>query len=147
VALGPKAFGALIGPGFLDHFAGATADDLLTNIGAIRQFLRDCAREPLPPDRYEMAPCWNMVVSASVRAALGSREMNSDDVLTSLFVPVLVTQGREDTVVLPAMAEHILAACPSAKVSWYEGVGHAPPIEDAQRFNRKLADLVQQVQG
>ena len=32
VKLGEAAFGTLIGPGFLDHFVGATADDLPTNI-------------------------------------------------------------------------------------------------------------------
>ena len=32
VKLGESAFGTLIGPGFLDHFVGATADDLPTNI-------------------------------------------------------------------------------------------------------------------
>ena len=34
VTLGEAAFGTLIGPGFLDHVADATADDLPTNIGA-----------------------------------------------------------------------------------------------------------------
>jgi non-heme chloroperoxidase len=40
VTLGPAAFGTLIGPGFLDHFADATADDLPTNIRAIRGLSR-----------------------------------------------------------------------------------------------------------
>ena len=57
----------------------------------------------------------------------------------TLDVPVLVTQGRADTVVLPAMAEHILATCPTAKASWYDGVGHAPHLEAPERFNHELA--------
>ena len=40
--LGPSAFGPLIGPGFLDHFAGMTANDLPTNITAVRAFVRAC---------------------------------------------------------------------------------------------------------
>jgi non-heme chloroperoxidase len=56
-------------------------------------------------------------------------------------VPLLVTQGRADTVVLPAMAEHVLATCPTAKASWYDGTGHVPHLEDPGRFNRELADL------
>jgi pimeloyl-ACP methyl ester carboxylesterase len=147
VALGPKAFGTLIGPGFLDHFAGATVDDLPTNINAMRRFVRACTREPLPADLHEAVLCWNMVVPARVRAALGSREINSDDVLASLSVPVLVTQGREDIVVLPAMAEHILGTCPNAKASWYSGVGHAPHLEEAQRFNDELAGLARRVRS
>ena len=57
-------------------------------------------------------------------------------VLRGLAVPVLVTQGRSDTVVLPAMAEHVLATCPTAEASWYEGVGHVPHLEEPGRFNR-----------
>jgi len=58
-----------------------------------------------------------------------------------LDVPVLVTQGRADTVVLPAMAEHILATARTATASWYDGVGHAPHIEAPDRFNQELAEL------
>ena len=36
VRLGPTAFGSLIGPGFLDHFADLTADDLPTSIRGVR---------------------------------------------------------------------------------------------------------------
>jgi pimeloyl-ACP methyl ester carboxylesterase len=147
VALGPKAFGTLLGPGFLDHFAGAIADDLPTNIDAMRRFVRACTREPLSADLHDAVLCWNMVVPAKVRSALGSREIDSDDVLASLSVPVLVTHGREDIVVLPAMAEHILATCPGAKVSWYSGVGHAPHMEDSRRFNHELAELARRVRS
>ena len=50
--------------------------------------------------------------------------------LHALQVPLLVTQGRADSVVLPAMAEHVLATCPTAEASWYDGVGHVPHLED-----------------
>jgi pimeloyl-ACP methyl ester carboxylesterase len=139
--LGEAAFGTLIGPGFLDHFAHATADDLPTNIWAMRHFVRACVAKPLPAEEFETALCWNIAVPARVRANLGARELDDDDVLRALTVPVLVTHGREDTVVLPAMAEHVLATCPGAVASWYEGVGHAPHLEDPARFNRELAAL------
>ncbi len=145
VKLGDTAFGTLIGPGFLDHFAPATADDLPTNIWAMRAFLRACLAKPLPADAFETALCWNIVVPARVRANLAAREIDSDDVLRALEVPLLVTHGRADTVVLPAMAEHILATCPAAEASWYDGVGHAPHLEDPERFNRELAALTRRV--
>jgi non-heme chloroperoxidase len=62
-------------------------------------------------------------------------------------VPLLVTQGRSDTVVLPAMAEHILATCPDAEASWYDGVGHVPHLEEPGRFNRELAALARRARG
>ena len=114
------------GSGFLDHFVGATADDLPTNISAMRSFLRACSAKPLPVDEFETALSWNIVVPAQIRANLASREIDCDDVLSGLEVPLLVTQGRVDAVVLPAMAEHVLATCPTAEASWYDGVGHTP---------------------
>lgn len=145
VRLNPAAFGTLIGPGFLDHFAGATADDLPTNISAMRDFVHGCAVKPVPAEDVETAICWNVVVPARVRAHLGGRDLDCDDVLRALEVPLLVTQGRCDSVVLPAMAEHVLATCPTAEASWYDGVGHLPHLEEPARFNRELAELVRRV--
>jgi pimeloyl-ACP methyl ester carboxylesterase len=82
-----------------------------------------------------------MTVPARIRASLVGRQIDGDDVLGTLRVPLLVTQGRADTVVLPAMAEHVLATCPTAEPSWYDGVGHTPFLEDPDRFNRELATL------
>ena len=112
VKMGEAAFGTLIGPGFLDQFVGATADDLPTNICAMRSFVKVCASKPLSAEDLETALCWNIVVPAQIRGNLAAREIDCDDVLRALEVPLLVTQGRADTVVLPAMAEHVLATCP-----------------------------------
>ena len=145
VKLGEAAFGTFIGPGFLDHFVAATADDLPTNIGAMRSFVRACVVQPVPDDDMETAMCWNVTVPAAIRANLAARELDYDDVLGALDVPLLVTQGRADTVVLPAMAEHILATCPTAEASWYGGTGHVPHLEEPERFNRELVELTRRV--
>jgi non-heme chloroperoxidase len=89
--------------------------------------------------------CLAMAVSARIRANLAAREIDGDDVLRALRVPLLVSHGRADTVVLPAMAEHVLATCPVAEASWYEGVGHTPHLEQPDRFNRELAALTRRV--
>jgi non-heme chloroperoxidase len=145
VKLGESSFGAMIGPGFLDHFAEATADDLPTNIRAMRSFVRACVVKPVSDEDLETAVCWNVVVPATIRANLGAREIDFDDVMRSLKVPLLVTQGRADSVMLPAMAEHVLATCPTAEASWYDGVGHVPQLEEPERFNHELADLTRRV--
>jgi len=86
-----------------------------------------------------------MAVPARIRANLAAREIDGDDVLRALRVPLLVSHGRADTVVLPAMAAHVLATCPVAEASWYEGVGHTPHLEQPDRFNRELAALTHRV--
>jgi pimeloyl-ACP methyl ester carboxylesterase len=88
-----------------------------------------------------------MVVPAKIRAALLNRVIDSDDALRSFGKPVLVAHGRGDTVVLPAMSEHILKTCPGSVASWYDETGHAPFLEDTPRFNHELAGFVRDAAG
>jgi non-heme chloroperoxidase len=141
VTLSEEALDTLIGPGFIHHAPGATADDLPTNIHALRSFVRAWPVKPYLPDEVEMLLCSSMVVPAHIRANLVAREINNDDVLRSLRTPLLVSHGRADTIVLPTMAEHVLATCPVAEPSWYENVGHTPHLERPVRFNHELAVL------
>jgi pimeloyl-ACP methyl ester carboxylesterase len=83
-----------------------------------------------------------MVVPAGVRAALFMREIDADDVLSTLTVPVLVVHGRSDAIVLPSMAQHVLDSCDSARPAWYDDTGHFPFWEKQDRFNRDLRDFV-----
>ena len=131
-----------IGPGFLDHAIGASAPDLRTNIASIRRFLRACTAQPLPDELWSAALCWNMAVPAAIRGALIAREIDGTDVYSRVSVPVLVTHGRQDVIVLPSMAEHVLRHCNTATASWYDAVGHMPFVEDAERFNLELAAFV-----
>ena len=147
VKLGEAAFGTLIGPGFLDHFADATSDDLPTSIRGMRGLIRAFAAEPLAAEEAETLLAAGMTVPAGIRASLAAREIDDDDVLRALEVPLLVSQGRADTIVLPAMAEHILATCPTAEASWYDGAAHVPFLEQPGRFNRELAELTRRVQA
>jgi non-heme chloroperoxidase len=138
VVLGPKAFGPLLGPGFLESAPGACQDDLPINIAAIRKFLRACIVKPVSQDDFENILAFNMVVKPSVRSAMTQRELDFGSVLEGITVPVLVTHGRSDTVVLPAMADYVLMHCKTAKASWFDGVGHAPFLEEPLRFNSEL---------
>jgi non-heme chloroperoxidase len=147
VTLGGSAFGTLIGPGFLDHFPDATADDLPTNIRGMRGLVKGWPARPYPPDDLETLLASSMTVPARIRANLAAREINGDDVLRTLQAPLLVSHGRADTVVLPAMADHVLATCPTAEASWYDGVGHTPFLESPERFNRELADLTRRIRS
>ncbi|CAM3312693.1 AB hydrolase superfamily protein YdjP [Halomonas lysinitropha] len=108
----------------------------------MRQFVRELVARPMAAVDFEYALAYNIIVPAKVRAALLMREIDCDDVLQHMQVPVLVSQGRLDQHVLPAMAEHILAVCPSAKSSWYEAAAHMTFLEDPQPFNMELAAFV-----
>jgi len=45
------------------------------------------------------------------------------------------------------MADHVLATCPTAEPSWYDGVGHTAFLEQPERFNRELADLTRRIRA
>ncbi len=141
--LNDSAFGTLIGPGFLDHFANAGSADMPTNIEAMKQFLHACFE--IEPERadFETALAYNMLVPPQVRANLGTRDLDNTDMLAAMTKPVLVTHGRADRVVLPAAGEYISTHCATATLSWYDGIGHAPFLEDAPRYNRELAAFVE----
>jgi pimeloyl-ACP methyl ester carboxylesterase len=128
-----------IGPGFLENAVDAATPDLRASIPAIGRFLRACTARPLDEQLWSAALCWNMAVPAHVRGALLAREIDETEILSRLSLPVLVTHGRADEIVLPSMAEHVLRHCKTAIPSWYEGVGHMPFVEDAERFNLELA--------
>ena len=55
---------------------------------------------------------------------------------------MLVTQGAADRLALIVGANHTAAKIPGAKLSLYDGVGHAPFWEDTARFNAELAAFV-----
>lgn len=130
-----------IGPAFLANAPGCAGGDLPTRIAALRRFWHSMTEEPLDAADFESGLCGSASVPPHVLGALISRQIDSDDVLAQLGVPVLVTHGRQDQIILPSMAEHILRVCPTARASWYDGVGHAPFAEQPDRFNRELAEL------
>ena len=140
VILKPPTFDH-IGPGFLENAPDMCVPDLFTNIAATRRFLRACTSRPLDDDEMAAAFAWNMAVPPAVRGALLSRKLDGSAALASISVPVLVTHGQDDAIVLPSMAEHTLNVCPAATVSWHDNVGHMPFWEASDRFDRELADL------
>lgn len=93
VKLGEGAFGTLIGPGFLEHFADATAEDLPTNITGMRGLVNAFSATPLPAADLETLLAASMTVPARIRASLAAREIDCDDVLAALEVPLLVSRA------------------------------------------------------
>jgi non-heme chloroperoxidase len=57
---------------------------------------------------------------------------------------VLATYGTNDTIALPIAGEHVVKVCKRASGSFYDGCGHAPFLEDPERFNRELAAFARQ---
>jgi non-heme chloroperoxidase len=130
--------GASIRPGA----SSSPPTSLVGQLDAAIAFI-DACYEIKPDERaFRIAIAYNMLVTQPVRQAIGGWSTDPEETRAALKrvrVPVLVTHGRKDIVVLPVAAEQTAAAITGAKLSWYEACGHSPFQEDATRFNRELA--------
>ncbi len=145
VDAGTKADPAFIGPN-LKNLAPMASEDLATNIAATRVFLHGCFSRQPSQDEYETMLAFNMMVPPKVRAGLSGRPLEYDEILKNLKLPVLVTHGAEDQNSNLIAAEYTAKIIPGAKLSVYQGIGHAPFFEDAPRFNAELAAFVRSAQ-
>ncbi|MEJ0074807.1 MAG: alpha/beta hydrolase [Alphaproteobacteria bacterium] len=70
-----------------------------------------------------------MMVPPKVRTNLGGRPLDATDVMSKLKIPVLVTHGDKDRNSKLGTAEYTAKTIPGAKLSVYQGIGHAPFYE------------------
>ncbi len=137
--VGTDAASAHYGADFLSLIPGFFSTDVAESIPALDQFMRLTTHTPqLPADHYT-ALGYTVIVPPHTRRAMFRRRLDNDDVLQRLTVPVLITHGSEDRIVLPSMAEHGAALIRHARTSYYPGIGHAPFLENPARFNADLA--------
>ena len=122
---------------------------LSAEIDAAIAFLDACyGRKPAEAE-FRRALAYNMRVPAFVRRAIAGWSTDpapTIEALRKVKVPILVTHGLQDTVVLPIAAEMTVAAIPHAQLSLFEGCGHSPFREDAPRFNKELLTFVESCQ-
>ncbi|MFO1162227.1 MAG: alpha/beta hydrolase [Reyranellaceae bacterium] len=115
-------------------------------IEAAIEFVDGCyGRKPAAPEFLRVV-AYNMRVPAAVRRAIGGWSTEAAPTIAALNkvrVPVLITHGRDDEVVLPAAVDMTAAAIPHARQSWFDDCGHSPFAEHPGRFNEELMAFVQ----
>jgi pimeloyl-ACP methyl ester carboxylesterase len=137
---------ALTGDGFNDYFEGSISDDLPTSIEAMVGFVDECYAKPISREDRDLVLSFNVLVSPFVRKWVATRgTLDNSELLRGIELPVLVTQGDRDTITRRAAAAHIVGCCPDGRESIYEGVGHMPFLEEADRFNRELGEFAERV--
>jgi non-heme chloroperoxidase len=115
-------------------------------IDAAIAFLDGCFVRKPGEAAFRRALGYNMRVPAAVRRAITGWSTAAPltiEALRRVTVPVLITHGRQDTVVLPAAAEMTADTIAHARLSWFDDCGHSPFVEDAVRFNDELAAFVE----
>lgn len=131
-----------IGQDFLELIPAYESNDAEESIAGIDELWRRIPHEDLPiRDRYFMVAV-TLETPPFVRRNLLRRTATHESLLPTIESPVLITHGREDTIILPRAADEHAEAIPNARTSFYPEIGHAPFLETPTRFNRELREFV-----
>ncbi|MDX5931411.1 alpha/beta fold hydrolase [Acidiphilium acidophilum] len=134
-----------IGESFIDGALMAASEDPAVMIEGVRHVVHATTYKPLPTADIERAMVVLGLTPPAIRAFLLMRTLDFTEALENLDRPCLISQGDEDGIVLPSMAEHIANHVPDAKLSRYAACGHAPHQEHPAQFNEELAMLAARV--
>jgi pimeloyl-ACP methyl ester carboxylesterase len=137
---------AFNGPGTA-FISAMIRDDPAGAAEATRAFVGDCFAIVPPAAVLDAIYDYNMIVPALVRSHHIRRPPSVGAVWPTLDIPVLVTQGSEDRLVLRGLGEWTASVIPGAELSLYHGIGHTPFVEDRPRFERELTAFVERATG
>jgi pimeloyl-ACP methyl ester carboxylesterase len=129
-------------PAHPDVYAGLASGDLKTHLDAIRQFLALCFSTQPNQTAFERLLANAAMASWSMTSAVSSMTVAAAEGLPAITSPMLMIYGEQDALVMPqpslaraqALNSHITSRL-------YAESGHAPFVEEAQRFNRDLAEF------
>lgn len=144
VAAASLADPSVLGPrhGYLADLC--SADPQVEAVAAI-QFLREVLRIDQSLPQFAALLGVLRQTTAEQRGWLRNRPLDYDALIAALTLPVLVTHGEHDAVLRPAHADNLQQAMPHALVSHYGQAGHAPFLDDPERFGNELIHFAEQV--
>jgi len=125
-------------------FEQMQSNDILVNMTGTRAFVSMLTAKPLAAQEADILLTYNMLTPAYVRriiVAKSSAQHDFDDVTPQVTVPVLITFGTDDKLAPYQNAINTKRALPAARLSAYQGIGHAPFLEAPERFNRELEEF------
>lgn len=146
-ALGTDEAAALLGEELFQVIDRVLSPQVAVSIEGTRSFLPMVTAEPMPEEVFQTMLAGAMMVPPVARQGMFSRTLDNTDVLRAVSVPALVVQGAADRIVRPRAARSIAETIADARLVLFEGVGHAPFMEDPSRFNSELARFVREVQA
>src|SRR5947209_11984288 len=83
------------------YTAEMASNDLAVNVRASRRFVHACFAGRPAGEEMDTTLAYTMAVPARARALILARTRNEGDILPGLRVPVLVTHGTMDRIILP----------------------------------------------
>ncbi|HLT31633.1 MAG TPA: alpha/beta hydrolase [Myxococcaceae bacterium] len=110
----------------------------------VREFQSSTFTRPVPATYLDAMVANSLKLPASVwqQTAHGFVAEDHTDALRHITAPTLLIWGDQDGFFGERDQQALLAAIPDARLSVYEGTGHAPHAEQPHRFNRELSDFL-----
>jgi pimeloyl-ACP methyl ester carboxylesterase len=136
---------ALFGPTMLDHGRALMSEDTAVYEAGARAFVEGsvasaaAARHATPSEAFVADM---LLVPPHVRRAYLARSEDFSAELARCSAPLATLHGAEDTVVLPAMSEHVARTVPASTHTLLPGVGHMPFLEAPEAFIAAVRGLV-----
>jgi non-heme chloroperoxidase len=144
--LGTPMFKTQAGPVFVQPQAqGIYSESIYDQIAAFNFINRALTTNPVNSDAHNVILATSMLTPAAMRTNILMRDVDYLPLYQRLQIPILLVHAQDDRIVLPAASEELLAVRPDAKYVLYDSGGHAPHWENADRFNRELAEFARQV--
>lgn len=119
--------------------------DITKNLEGTTGFVDRLAAVPLSEETMHEALVFNMMMPAYVRDAMGENRTSYEDLAGKITIPTLLIHGDADVLVPFSASEGNQKLLPGSLLVRYEGIGHAPFLEDPERFNQDLSDFVMKV--
>lgn len=120
-----------------------TSPDLRTHLDAERDFLRLCFYHQPDTVTFERLLANAATAAWDMQKVIQSLDVAAPQGLGRATIPVLLLYGGKDALVDPTAAiARAKALNPHIRSIVYANAGHAPFIEESQRFNHDLAAFI-----
>jgi len=116
-----RTFTAIAGEGYM----AAHPEDM-------EQIVKDAITKPMSLESYQR----------QLGACIGHFSKGVAERLGQIIAPTLVAHGDYDPLIPYPNGQYLAAHIQGARFSTYPGVGHLPPIEAPERFNREVIEFM-----
>jgi non-heme chloroperoxidase len=141
--LGTEMFQTQVGQAFVQpKTQGIFSESIYDQIGAWNFLNRYLSTNPLNKDAQDIILTTSMLMPLVARRTIAMRDENYLSLYQNLQAPILLIHAKDDEIILPAASEQLKAVRPDATYILYDIGGHAPQWENAEQFNRELANFV-----
>ena len=126
---------------------GTYSNDQATEISSVIAFVRACSNKPLSKQDIAFHTALNMLCRPHIRKAARLRDYDHRPAYATLTKPTMVIHGDAERLCVPPLFDQMVDALPEPLVHIYQGDGHMPFWESAERFNTDLAAFARTVFG